>query len=134
SQHEPEVHRHWASRKVSSKSGSQNGLIVTLNEIKWCDGMAIFLFRSNHPVLYRVHTFIRLAVVVHDCVRHEAVRHAFERAGIFNLNIKLDGSRELNGHRFHRLAQSPFVFVREYRSVRKSTNTRTFDAKWRACG
>jgi ABC-type tungstate transport system permease subunit len=30
--------------------------------------------------------------------------------------------------------QSLFVFVREYRSMRKSTNTRTFDAKWRACG
>ena len=30
--------------------------------------------------------------------------------------------------------QALFVFVREYRSMRKSTNTRTFDAKWRACG
>lgn len=30
--------------------------------------------------------------------------------------------------------QALFVFVRECRSMRKSTNTRTFDAKWRACG
>ena len=98
SQHEAKVHRHWTSWKVSSEPSLENSLTIPLNEVEWCNGMAIFLFRSGHPVLYRVHTFVRLTLVVHARVRREALRHRFERAGIFNLNVMLNGSRELNGH------------------------------------
>src|SRR5882724_1798462 len=97
-QHEPEVHRYWTSRKAASQPRLEDALAATLGELERRNSVAVFFPGSDHPVLDRCHALKRLTFVVHDGISCKALRHRFERPGVFNLNVALDRSWKLDRH------------------------------------
>src|SRR6267378_509427 len=97
-QHEAEVHGDWTSRKAAGEPRVEDALTAALSEFERRNGVVVFFPRGGHPIPYRRHTLVGLALVAHDRIKREALRQRFERAGVFNLNVMLNRSRELDGH------------------------------------
>src|SRR6266849_8001164 len=97
-QHEAEAHRDWTSRKAAGELRLEDALVAALSEFERRNGVAVFFPRGGHPILYRRNALKGLTFVAYDRISCETLRHRFQRAGVFNLNVMLNRSWKLNRH------------------------------------
>lgn len=69
-------------------------MAAALGEFERRNGVAVFLFRSGHPIPYRRHALIGLVFVAHDRIRRETLRRRLGCARICNLHVTFKLSLE----------------------------------------